>query len=430
MSSINHDFEYSLSGQKPHIGTNGWFATTSLIIGTMAGAGILGIPLAVNQTGWAGLLFLCICATTCIYTGILMGRTMLRVPNLSDYAEIGAAAFGTWGKVASHALIYTTLVGVSIIFFVLLGLLLNALVEEVGRGFWTLAAGIVLLPIAIALKTMSEVKWTSYLATLATTIVALVAIVLSIQFYYSPQRAQLNTKHETIVASTFVTGFSVFSFAFGSHAVFPNLYAQMADKRDWDKSLITAYTYTFVMYFPTGFCGYLAYGKILGGPQISNILDAIRFHVSSRAANIAIKACSVLIIIHLLCALPIVVNPVFLLAERKLNAHEHLFKRIIVRTLIFAILIVIGLAFPYFLDIMSLVTDISVTGSAYVLPCLFYWKLFSPAIGEKIFLIFVVLFGIVGSILGIYVAVKGLIEDIKHNPNPFQGIFSFGHHHK
>jgi uncharacterized membrane protein len=74
---------------------------------------------------------------------------------------------------------------------------------------------------------------------------------------------------------------------------------------------------------------------------------------------------------------------------------------------------------------MSLISCISVSLSGYILPCLFYWKICKPAVYERVVLVLLIIFGFVGSVIGIYLSVATLIEDVKKNPNPFNGLFKF-----
>jgi len=100
-------------------------------------------------------------------------------------------------------------------------------------------------------------------------------------------------------------------------------------------------------------------------------------------------------------------------------------KRLFWRTIIMVCLVIIALFFPYFLNIMSLVSCISVSLSGYILPCFFYWKICKPSMGEQIWLVFIVLFGTLGSIVGIILSTQDLIKNVQQNPDPFKGLFKF-----
>jgi len=74
---------------------------------------------------------------------------------------------------------------------------------------------------------------------------------------------------------------------------------------------------------------------------------------------------------------------------------------------------------------MTLISCISVSLSGYILPCIFYWRITSPHILERFILLAVILFGVVGSGVGLYVGIKQMISDVEKSPNPFTGLFVF-----
>lgn len=50
----------------------------------------------------------------------------------------------------------------------------------------------------------------------------------------------------------------------------------------------------------------------------------------------------------------------------------------------------------------------------------------NPPVWEKVILALVIAFGLLGSGVGIYDSIVGLIADVKAHPNPFDGLFHFG----
>jgi len=132
---------------------------------------------------------------------------------------------------------------------------------------------------------------------------------------------------------------------------------------------------------------------------------------------------------HIISAFPIVVNPIFLVLEERFTSNSkwgEFLTRLIIRGIMMAILIVIAMFFPYFLEVMSLLSCISVSLTGFILPCLFYWKICHPNLLEMIILLAVIIFGIVGSGVGIYESSVQLYDKVKENPNPFKDIFTFG----
>ncbi|OWF37634.1 hypothetical protein KP79_PYT07900 [Mizuhopecten yessoensis] len=59
-------------------------STAVFIAGEIAGTGILALPKAVEDTGWAGLLLIVLCAVLSAYTGILIGEAWTVAAELFD----------------------------------------------------------------------------------------------------------------------------------------------------------------------------------------------------------------------------------------------------------------------------------------------------------------------------------------------------------
>jgi len=233
-----------------------------------------------------------------------------------DYSEIGEYAFGKIGRIIAQFSTYVTLFGVGIIFLILTGILMEGIVPQIGHGFWTLAYGIVLIsPIAIILKTFNEIKIISVLGFLATLVVVIASSVLSLIFYFSSSYSEKVIKckitHDIIRGQPLVIAFSVFTFAFGATAIFPNLYMHMKNKEHWPRSVISGYTIVTAMVLAIAICGYLAYGTYL--EKTSTILDANQFFGSQ---SWPAQALAGIMILHIVSAFPVVINPVFLAIER------------------------------------------------------------------------------------------------------------------
>lgn len=67
-------------------------------INVLCGVGILSMPYAVKEGGWAGLSILLAFAAITWYTGVLLGYCLESAPGLQTYPDIGQAAFGTTGR--------------------------------------------------------------------------------------------------------------------------------------------------------------------------------------------------------------------------------------------------------------------------------------------------------------------------------------------
>ena len=112
--------------QTPRVEYAAWFS----ILCTMAGTGILQLPLTLKQGGWLCLALIVVIAAMTNTTGKWLihclyehssdgsGQELLLQPGrrLKDYPSIGEAAYGTFGKILVQVFHKLTLVGVTTIF--------------------------------------------------------------------------------------------------------------------------------------------------------------------------------------------------------------------------------------------------------------------------------------------------------------------------
>eukprot|EP01127_Copromyxa_protea_P002935 TRINITY_DN12847_c0_g1_i1.p1 TRINITY_DN12847_c0_g1~~TRINITY_DN12847_c0_g1_i1.p1 ORF type:complete len:459 (+),score=45.14 TRINITY_DN12847_c0_g1_i1:8-1384(+) len=436
---------------------NNWVASAGLIAAAMAGAGVLAIPMAINQSGWVGVILLIICGILSNITANLLGEVMFHIEGLRDYADIGEKAFGSVGRLLATVSQYTTLAGISIIYLILFGSVMNSLpvLSCAPSTFYTGLGGVLVLCLVVVLPSMKEVAWAGPFAVFSTLSAAIMVVVISVLFKtsddYVHYRASLDLSTQFVTSwETIWTAFSVFVFAFGGHSLIPNIYADNRNSHEWWKSTNLAYNVIlFIFYLPVGITAYDVYGAFLSTePQVLKILVASEF---GNKFVIPVTVASALIIVHLVAVLPIVTNPVMSRVERffldsctqkdsKVESEDddmdqleslppvtfNVLQRFLIRAPVMTIITVIAMFFPYFLSFMSLITAFSIMCNVYIFPALLSWKLFPPqTIGKRIFLVCLVIWGLVGIASGFYVGILGLISEIRSNPSPWENIFEF-----
>ena len=318
---------------------------------------------------------------------------------------------------------------------------------------------------------MREVKFFAYLGVLTTFVATIMAVALSISYYYkgpcltaSPVKAVCSACEHDLVLTTIASGFSVYSFAFGGHSSIPNFFMEMRHPRHFYKTTAVVFpTALILIYLPMAITGYLAYGRGLD-QATGTILDAILFYDPS--SHPYIVAVNVILTLHLLTALPILTTPICLYFQRafiktKAKRFSRSLPMILTRAIIIAVLTLIAVVFPYFLQMISIVTDLSVvlrsllffslcfpsllsfftssfslTLSVYIFPAVFYWKLRTNSrkhgvvktVFVRIGLVLIIAFGVAGSGFGLANAIPSLIHAVKTGGNPFKGLFSFHCH--
>lgn len=155
--------------------------------------------------------------------------------------------------------------------------------------------------------------------------------------------------------------------------------------------------------------GYFVFGSLLDGND--TILTTLVKYVHIPFTKYLVAGGNVLMVVHFTTALPIFLIVFYNFVEDRTSINMYL-----ERIVIYVIILAISLAFPYFTDMLSIMTDISVTLCVYILPCVCYWKLLNPHPVEKVLMVFVIVFGVFGSVTGLYAGITNLIENISQHP--------------
>jgi len=189
-----------------------------------------------------------------------------------------------------------------------------------------------------------------------------------------------------------------------------------------------AFSIIALMYCSVAAVGYAGWGEALVGGS-GNILDAA---AASCDHCVIVTIAYVVISFHVFMAFPIPLNPVNLYLEHAFRFHEmshtkELVSRLLLRTGVMVCIIALAMAIPWFGDFLSLVSAISVISMVFVLPILFYVVLSRRhqvhiAWWKMCVLVFLFLFGVFASVVGVLFAVRALGCDFATNA-PYSNFF-------
>jgi len=182
-------------------------------------------------------------------------------------------------------------------------------------------------------------------------------------------------------------------------------------KEDYNKMMNVSFLFTLLLYLPPSIFAYLYFGSDVKSPVLVSLSG-----IPSQVATIAIT-------LHIWLTIPIINNPLNLWLEEWVaslfkNSNDYhsynLIPRILLRTLVLAIQTVIACLLPFFGDIMAFIGASTVSATIFFLPCFFYLKLKWDDIKlpEKICVFVVLLLATIGSAVGLYTAVLGLVQDV------------------
>lgn len=408
--SVNSDKEsdaIDLLAERPEQGSN--FLAYANVVCVVAGTGTLGLPYALKLGGWIGVGILMLSLVMSVYTAILLMKCLYYNGKyrLESYQEIGRHAFGRVGLIAVWFFHTSIVIGAPVMYLILSGTEIAGLAPNVGldaKAWIWICAAIVAVPF-VAMKTLKEVAVMSVFGALATVVLVAVAVRGSIIDMNNPALADIT--HNNVVLANLPTTVASISVCFGGNVVYMHVEEAMRYPKSWNRVVTAALGTCSILYLATAIPGYLAYGNLSESPILANLPQ-----------DITTKIGTVVIIIHVILAAPILLTSFALEFERLIDVTvarrgvvmERVYRSII-RLVIVGVCGGIACTVPYFGDFLSLLGALGNCTLIFVLPILCYFKL----IGwrhlkwyELVWCAIIVLIGIISAVIGSIDAIKAL----------------------
>ncbi|KAF5181766.1 Amino acid transporter [Thalictrum thalictroides] len=254
-------------------GTASFFKTCFNGLNALSGVGLLSIPYALSSGGWLSLILLFIVAASTCFTGMLIRRCMDLDPQIRTYPDIGGRAFGNIGRGLVSIFTYSELYLVATGFLILEGDNLHDLFFNVrfdyswinisGRVGFVIIVALIILP-SVWLRDLSILSYVSAIGFLA-------CVVLLGSVIWTGATDGYHEKGRTLNLSRLSTAFSLYTFCYSAHPVFPTLYTSMRDKSQFNKVLLFCYAICTTGYTLMAIFGYLMYGEHVNSQVTLNL---------------------------------------------------------------------------------------------------------------------------------------------------------------
>ncbi|KAI1720752.1 transmembrane amino acid transporter protein domain-containing protein [Ditylenchus destructor] len=346
----------------------GWVVTGLFVVGDLAGGGLVALPTAMLEFGFAfGMFFTVLMSFTVCYTAYVLGQCWCilqrRWPQhytrghvRKPYPEIGGRAMGPRMNRFVSGCVLVTQFGVAIAFFD----------TDIGFCVIVLIVALCLLPVTF-LKSPQDF-WGAVVLAMFTTSIAVVLILLGTSLDYGICAPERRTPEFRI--TNYFLALGTFIFSYGGHAVFPTIQHDMKKPHEFTKSSILAFTIIAMMYTPVSIMGYLTYGDSLR----DSIINSLQTKWIQQTVNM-------LITIHCILTLTIVFNPINQEAEEYFQVPQHFgLKRVFVRTGTLLAVVFVGETLPTFGPLLDFVGGSTMALSSIIFPCVFYLYL---SVGER-----------------------------------------------
>eukprot|EP00122_Pirum_gemmata_P014063 Pgem_evm1s13103 len=371
------------------------------LVALTIGIGGLNMPKALAWAGYGfgvfSLVLSCLLSYYC--GGVLLTRCVLegkRSPRIhgedddeaaiiETYPDLGWEAAGRTGRTVAFLSAHGSNFGTAVCFVVLgieqFQLLFPGVLPNFAWGFIFIAC---ILPFTY-IKTLTHVAYLSFFGAGSAAVFFLAVVVDSIYessagHVTTANYGDLSTTILPLSAGKLAQAFSMIAFSFGGGSVFPEIIRVMKQPHRFTIALACSNFIALCFYLTVGISCYFVYGHY-AATMNNSIVDALPDSWPS-------KMVSSLILVHVLVAFLLFLNPLFRELERftdqkpgfysKQGQRKEYIGRFFFRNLLLGITLFVAVAIPFFSDVMALIGATTVTLANFICPSWFYLALFWP----------------------------------------------------
>ena len=380
------------------------------------GTGILGVPYAVQQGGWAAVAMILFVALLCCHTGKLLidcmyetsKKTGVRRRLRVNYPEVAEAVMGRKGLVLVGIVQSVEMFGGVVMYIVLLGTVWADMLEVItGLGLkeWAAINCLITLPTLFITK-MSIVSWLSMLSVFS--LMSALLVLISFCFTQIPVWEMANIPPFDI--QTFPVGFGIIVFSYCAHAVFPSIEGSMSKPKQFNSMMNYSFLLAAIVKGALGTFMVLTFGKTTEQVATVNLQDHPIFS----------KVSTILVISNVLLAVPLgmfVVSLTFDSAFLRYFPHinrdtqYHWVWLLLSRPMLLALALFIAVIVPQFGLIMGFVGSFTGTCLCFLFPCYFHMKLRWDTLKkwEIVLEVLIMIFGVIAGGTGLVFSAKALV---------------------
>ncbi|RRT43313.1 hypothetical protein B296_00033645 [Ensete ventricosum] len=367
----------------------------------IVGAGVLGLPYAFRQTGWAaGAILLLAVAAFTFYCMILLIHTCRRLEldtfdQINSFGDLGLAVAGPVGRLAVDVMIVLSQSGFCVGYLIFIS---NTLTFLVPVSLPSLSSGafyvLAVLPFQLGLNSIPTLTHLALLSIFAD-IVDIGAMGVVIAEDASILLSNPPPVRAFTGPSVLLYGIGVAVYAFEGIGMVIPLEAEAGDKSNFGNTLGVSMALIAFTYGLFGVLGYAAFGEETRDIITTNLGDGVL------SVLIQLGLC-----INLFFTFPVMMNPVFEVAERLLHGKRYCW------WLRWAAVVAVSLVatlVPNFGDFLSLVGSSVCVVLGFVLPAWFHLKVFREELGWASTIADIAIV-IAGSVLAIFSTWSSLVS--------------------
>ncbi|CAL9159755.1 unnamed protein product [Musa hybrid cultivar] len=343
---------------------------------SIVGAGVLGLPYAFRRTGWvAGALLLLAVAALTFHCMMLIVRTRRRLDldrsaKIASFGDLGLAVSGPLGRLAVDVMIVLSQAGFCVGYLIFISSSLTNLLPVSlpllpflsSKALYVLA----MLPFQLGLNSIRTLTLLAPFSIFAD-VVDIGAMGVVVVEDVSVMLTRPPPLHAFSAPSVLLYGAGVAVYAFEGIGMVVPLEAEAADKSKFGRTLGLSMAFIALIYGLFGVLGYAAFGD--------ETRDIITANLGAGALTVLIQLG---LCINLFFTFPVMMNPVFEVAERWLCGKMYCWW---LRWAFVAAVSLVATLVPNFADFLSLVGGSVCVVLGFVLPAVFHLKVFSAELG-------------------------------------------------
>lgn len=340
----------------------------------IVGSGVLGLPYTFKRTGWVfGSLMIFFVAFLTYYCMMLLVRTRRKLDSLvgfskiNSFGDLGFAVCGSFGRVSVDVMIILSQVGFCVSYLIFISTTLAHIINDSSEEVRILGLTPKSLylwgcfPFQLGLNAIPTLTHLAPLSIFADVVDvgAMGVVMVEDVLIFLKQRPALQAFGGF---SVFFYGLGVAVYAFEGIGMILPIESETKDKDKFGKVLAWCMTFIALMFGAFGVLGYFAFGD-----QTKDIIT------TNLGRGLLSTLVQVGLCINLFFTLPLMMNPVYEVVERRFcNSRYCLW----LRWIIMLGVSLVALMVPNFADFLSLVGSSVCVVLGFVLPALFHWLAF------------------------------------------------------
>ncbi|CAO3611797.1 unnamed protein product [Cunninghamella blakesleeana] len=244
-----------------HIPQSNFIQSVFNSVNVLVGICILSLPLGMKLAGWVwGSLIFLFCTISTNYSAKILARCLDAAPVGSmTYGDMGAAAFGERGRSFISTIFILELFTLGVAMAILFGDGLETLFG-LDKNTTSLITFSVLTPMLFL--PISKLAYTSIIGVISSICLVIIIIFDGLSKHVQPGSLWNPMPTEMFPSNSYniPLSFGILMAGYSGHAVFPAIYRDMKDPKQYDKMVDVTYVITVLLYLATAAVGYLMFG--------------------------------------------------------------------------------------------------------------------------------------------------------------------------